>query len=284
MTAHAIAAPVASHGLRPRRLDHTARDGSNGGRMSTAIAQGAERHLQGDRRPEHAPGAVLPVRSGPHRSSSPLWVETSGVPAATACRRVSAWTAGTLAAWPREKKSLSTRAEVAASTGSTLLMKTPEWLAGRRVCEPPERRRKWALAAPLGSRDAGMARASMASGPATKPRRTGFATGVRREFASAATGQAWPCPAVPVYPHGMNQTPPLDPWTSFFLDGIWKQALADFIHRSGLQVDVMAGALDRAAQAAEHRDHAEDQREGLRQAIAIAQNEARQMRLTAPKG
>ena len=79
-------------------------------------------------------------------------------------------------------------------------------------------------------------------------------------------------------------TPTLAPWTDFFLAGIRQEALADFIVRSGLQPDVLSGAIERAAEQARVKAVDPAQQEGLRQAVAIAVEEARQLRLSSPKG
>lgn len=88
------------------------------------------------------------------------------------------------------------------------------------------------------------------------------------------------------YPPPMTTPPPtsaLAPWTDFFLAGIRQEALADFIVRSGLQPDVLSGAIERAAETARAKGVAAEQQEGLRQAVAIAVEEARQLRLGSPK-
>lgn len=78
--------------------------------------------------------------------------------------------------------------------------------------------------------------------------------------------------------------PTLDPMTLFFLGGIRQAALVELIERMGWHVDVFANSLDRAANEASGREVAEGEREALRQAVAIASEEARQLRLGRPKG
>lgn len=72
--------------------------------------------------------------------------------------------------------------------------------------------------------------------------------------------------------------------TLFFLDGIRQAALVEFIERMGWPVDVFANSLDRAADEASRRTVAEAEADALRQAVAMAAEQARQLRLARPKG
>lgn len=75
-------------------------------------------------------------------------------------------------------------------------------------------------------------------------------------------------------------TTPLDPMTMFFLGGIRMAALVEFLELSGLQPDVLAACLDRAADAARRRQAPEAESEPLQRAIRVAEEEARQIRLS----
>lgn len=76
----------------------------------------------------------------------------------------------------------------------------------------------------------------------------------------------------------------LDPMTLFFLDGIRQAALVEFIERMGWPVDVFANSLDRAADEASRRAVSETEAAALRKAVAMASEQARQLRLAHPKG
>ena len=78
--------------------------------------------------------------------------------------------------------------------------------------------------------------------------------------------------------------PTLDTLTLFFLDGIRQAALIELFERMGWPVDVFANSLDRAADEAGRRTVPETDREPLRQAVAMAAEQARQLRLARPKG
>lgn len=78
----------------------------------------------------------------------------------------------------------------------------------------------------------------------------------------------------------MTTPPPLDPMTMFFLGGIRMAALVEFMELSGLQPDVFAACLDRAADAARRRTLPEAEAEILQRAALVAEEEARQIRMS----
>lgn len=108
-----------------------------------------------------------------------------------------------------------------------------------------------------------------------------FAPG--RPTASPATAIPWPLNGLAVYAAAMN-TPPLNPWTETFLAGIRQRGLAEAFQILGLPTDVLANALERAANDTAIEADDEAQREGLRQAVAMAVEEARQLRARKHQG
>lgn len=76
----------------------------------------------------------------------------------------------------------------------------------------------------------------------------------------------------------------LDPMTLFFLDGIRQAALIEFIERMGWPVDIFANSLDRSADEASRRKVLDSEAESLKRAVAMATEQARQLRLSRPKG
>lgn len=94
-----------------------------------------------------------------------------------------------------------------------------------------------------------------------------------------------PWPKLAAIGYRRRMTPPVDPMTNFFLAAIRQAALVEFIKLSGLHSDILAACLDRAAEAAAtSADPQKQHAESLRRAVALAEEEAKQVRRARAKG